>query len=140
MNEEIDKKLEEEILNQLEELKLFSTGSAEKEKAVETIETLYKLRMDSVKAENEADEKAARRVLENTSHDDEMMLKERELLARRHDDKLNRIVGVCVNGASIVLPLIFYGIWMRRGFQFEKEGSITSKTFQGLIGKFKTTK
>lgn len=41
---------------------------------------------------------------------------------------------------GVVAPLMFYGIWMNRGLEFEKEGSFTSTTFKGLLGKFKPTK
>jgi len=43
------------------------------------------------------------------------------------------IIGVCA-------PLIFYNGWMHKGLEFEKEGTFTSKTFTGLIGKFRSTK
>jgi len=42
--------------------------------------------------------------------------------------------------ASIVLPLIFYGIWMRKGFKFEETGTFTSTTFRGLFNRFRPTK
>lgn len=41
---------------------------------------------------------------------------------------------------AIGAPLVFYGVWMNKGFEFEKEGTITSQTFKGLLGKFKTTR
>ena len=41
---------------------------------------------------------------------------------------------------GIVLPIVFYGAWLKMGFQFEKEGIITSQTFKGFIGKFKPSK
>ena len=47
-------------------------------------------------------------------------------------------MGVEVLG--VTAPLVFYGIWMNRGLEFEKEGSFTAQTFKGLIGKFKPTK
>ena len=42
--------------------------------------------------------------------------------------------------AGLILPLIFYGVWMRRGFKFEEEGTFTSTTFRGLFNRFKPTK
>ena len=37
-------------------------------------------------------------------------------------------------------PLILYNSWMKKGFEFEKTGMITSQTFRGLIGKFKPSR
>ena len=56
------------------------------------------------------------------------------------DNKLLTAVKYGIDIAGIVLPLAFYGVWMNRGLEFEKEGSFTSATFKGLLGKFKPTK
>ena len=45
-----------------------------------------------------------------------------------------------VEAAGIVMPLIFYAVWMRKGFEFEETGTITSSVFKNLIGRFRTTK
>ena len=45
-----------------------------------------------------------------------------------------------IDAAGLVLPLIFYGLWMKRGFEFEKEGTFTSTTFRGLFNRFRPTK
>ena len=46
---------------------------------------------------------------------------------------------LALDGLAIAAPLAFYSVWMKRGFEFEKEGTFTSQTFKGLIGKFKPT-
>lgn len=51
-----------------------------------------------------------------------------------------RYFRVGVAAAELMVPLIFYGIWMRKGFKFEETGTYTSKTFTGLINRFKPTK
>lgn len=56
------------------------------------------------------------------------------------DNKILSAIKCGIDIAGITLPLIFYGIWMNRGLEFEKEGSFTSATFKGLLGKFKPTK
>ena len=56
------------------------------------------------------------------------------------DNKIFSAIKCGIDVAGITLPLIFYGIWMNRGLEFEKEGSFTSATFKGLLGKFKPTK
>lgn len=44
-----------------------------------------------------------------------------------------------LDGLAIAAPLAFYNVWMKRGFEFEKEGTFTSQTFKGLVNKFKPT-
>ena len=55
-------------------------------------------------------------------------------------DKAVDGVKIAVELTGIVLPIVFYGAWLKMGFQFEKEGIITSQTFKGFIGKFKPSK
>ena len=42
--------------------------------------------------------------------------------------------------AELVLPLMFYGVWMRRGLRFEETGTFTSQTFKNLFNRFKPTR
>ena len=55
-------------------------------------------------------------------------------------DKVVDGAKIAVELTGIVLPIVFYGAWLKMGFQFEKEGIITSQTFKGFIGKFKPSK
>lgn len=55
-------------------------------------------------------------------------------------DKVIDGTKIAVELTGIVLPIVFYGAWLKMGFQFEKEGIITSQTFKGFIGKFKPSK
>lgn len=58
----------------------------------------------------------------------------------RKDQKIDRMVKYGLETANIILPLIFYGLWMKRGLKFEENGTFTSTTFRGLFQKFKPTK
>ena len=54
-------------------------------------------------------------------------------------DKKNVIfqgLDVGVKAAGVVLPIVFYSVWMKRGLEFEKEGTFTSGTFKGLVKYF----
>lgn len=55
-------------------------------------------------------------------------------------NRLDRYISYGLNAANLVLPLAFYGLWMKRGFQFEKTGTFTSTTFRGLFGRFSPKK
>ena len=52
----------------------------------------------------------------------------------------DRYFKVGIAAAELMIPLMFYGIWMNKGFKFEETGTITSSTFKGLINRFKPTK
>ena len=45
-----------------------------------------------------------------------------------------------IAAAELLIPLMFYGIWMRKGFKFEETGTYTSTTFRGLFNRFRPTK
>lgn len=62
-----------------------------------------------------------------------------ELDETKQKDLMNK-VRLGIDAAGLVLPLIFYGLWMKRGFEFEKEGTFTSTTFRGLFNRFRPTK
>lgn len=61
-------------------------------------------------------------------------------LIKDNKEKLFEGGKIAVEVVSIVAPIVFYGIWMSRGLEFEKEGTFTSNTFKGLIGKFRPSK
>lgn len=129
MDKEIDELLVEEIRNEIEGLSDFESGSEEKLKAIKGIAELYKLKIDEYRASVEAIDKEERRKSEDS-------LKSVEL----DDNKKDRLIRVCLAGAELVLPLIFYTVWMRRGLKFEETGTFTSTTFRGLFNRFRPTK
>ena len=125
MNKEIIELMESEITTLIKELSMHHPGSKEYDDITKAIDTLYatlnkekSLMLEEVKIEN-------------------------DLGLQRNVNKDNKILSAIKCGidiAGIVLPLAFYGVWMNRGLEFEKEGSFTSATFKGLLGKFKPTK
>lgn len=125
MNKEIIELMESEITTLIKELSMHHPGTKEYDDITKAIDTLYatlnkekSLMLEEVKIEN-------------------------DLELQRNVNKDNKILSAIKCGidiAGIVLPLAFYGVWMNRGLEFEKEGSFTSATFKGLLGKFKPTK
>lgn len=125
MNKTIIELMEKEIISLIEELSMHDPGSEEYNEISKAIDGLY------VTLNKEKSLALEETKLEKTS----------ELEEKTHKD--NRVMGYVKTGvelASIVVPVIFYGIWMKRGLEFEQEGSYTSATFKGLVSKFKTTK
>ena len=129
MGEEIRELLGEEIKTQIQNLSDLEPGSKEKSEAVEALAKLYKLRIEEDKNEQELaieDEKANR----------SLELEEAKLSEQIKD----RYFKLGIAAAEIVLPLVFYATWMRKGFKFEETGTFTSTTFRGLFNRFRPTK
>ena len=132
MNKEIIELMESEIITLIKELSMHQPGTKEFDDITKAIDALYttlnkekSLMLEEVKIEKDAESKF------------------RDLELQQNVNKDNKILTAVKYGidiAGIVLPLAFYGVWMNRGLEFEKEGSFTSSTFKGLFGKFKPTK
>ena len=118
--------LNEEIATEIQNLSELKAGSDEKSSAIDDLAKLYKLRIEENKSEWDADEKYDRRVMEGEANTKEQVKE--------------RYFRVGVAAAELMVPLIFYGIWMRKGFKFEETGTYTSKTCTGLINRFRPTK
>ena len=121
--------LEEEIKLEIQSLASLQPGSDEKSTAIDDLAKLYKLNLDQTKAQWEINEKY-------DCHDSEVQLKKDQLTEQVKD----RYFRLGIEAAGIILPLIFYACWMRRGFKFEENGTYTSTTFRGLFNRFKPTK
>ena len=61
---------------------------------------------------------------------------EKEIRERRIDRWVNGAITVASTAAS----LVFYGVWMHKGFKFEETGTFTSTTFKGLFNRFRPMK
>lgn len=129
MGTETKRLLEEEIEAQFSSLSSLNAGSKEKSEAIKDLVMLYQMKIDETKTEMEFNEKRESRELDEQY--------KRTQLSEQVKD---RYVKVGIAAAEIVLPLIFYAVWMRRGFRFEETGTYTSTTFRGLFNRFKPTK
>lgn len=109
--DDIMKKLDEVIETDIESLNYLDPHSEEHTKTADNVVKLLKLKIE-----------------------------EERLKKDRIDQKIHRIATYAIEVLGIVLPLGFYWIWMVKGFKFEEEGTITSKTFKDLIRFFKPTK
>ena len=143
MDEQIRKALANEILSQLNGLSNLQPGSKEQQTAVENVTKLYRLGLEDVKADTDYDEKVYRRGIDAQHEQDELDRQAREEQFKK--DQLaeqikDRYFKLGIEVAGIVLPLIFYATWMKRGFKFEETGTYTSTTFRGLFNRFRPTK
>ena len=81
--------------------------------------------------------------IEEISGNESLKLKSKELAQEIVRDAMNdkvKLIDLGVKAAGIILPIIFYGSWVNKGLEFEKEGTFTSTTFKGLISKLKIMK
>lgn len=132
MNKEIVNRIEAEIGTLLDELKNLDPTTEEYKGIVATINRLY----ETVNKEKEIGIKQDTILLDADKNveDRNVRLKENKSVTLLNGLKTG------VELAAVVVPVVFYGVWMQKGFEFEKEGTITSNTFKGLIGKFKTNR
>ena len=143
MNEEIRQALADEILDQFENLKNLDPGSKEQQTAVENITKLYRLGLEDVKADADYDEKLYRRDVDVQHERDELDKQAREEEFKRNqlsEQIKDRYFRLGIEVAGIILPLMFYASWMKKGFKFEETGTYTSTTFRGLFNRFRPTK
>ena len=151
---EIKSLLDEVIEAEIAYVGSLSPEDEKKSKAIQHLADLHKLRIDEIKAKTVADEKRLRRAMDSKQHRAELTLKERQAdgdeAARANEEQfkqhqlndqvLDRYVKIGVATAELVLPLVFYGVWMKRGLKFEETGTFTSQTFKNLFNRFKPTR
>ena len=128
--------LNEEIGKEIQALSSLNSGSKEKSTAIDDLTNLYKLRIEESKNEWEYDEKYNRRVMEDEAGTRDAEMKRNQLSEQIKD----RYFRLGIAAAELMIPLMFYGIWMKRGFKFEETGTFTSQTFKNLFNRFKPTR
>lgn len=129
MADNISEQLDDVIEKRLKEFDYYDLDSENTKQAVEAIEKLYKLKIEERKVEGELYEKQKTR-------ENEEDVKNKELCEKRVDRWVNGAITVASTAAS----LVFYSVWMCKGFKFEETGSFTSTTFKGLFNRFRPMK
>ena len=121
---EIKKLLDDAIKTEINNLNSASDKD-EKSEVIKNLAALHKLRIEEIKTETEIEEKSERRAMDKAAHD---------------ENTLDRYAKIGIAAAELVLPLMFYGVWMSRGLRFEETGTFTSQTFKNLFNRFKPTR
>ena len=144
---EIKTLLDDVIETEIQNLKRFSPDDEGKADAIRDLAALHKLRIEEIKAHTDAEEKALRREMDSEQRKAELASKDtdrnrdEELQAcQLREQKIDRYVRVGVAAVELMAPLVFYGIWMKRGFKFEESGVYSSTTFRNLFSRFRPTK
>lgn len=129
---EIKKLLDDAIKTEINNLNSASDKD-EKSEVIKNLTALHKLRIEEIKTETEIEEKSERRAMDKAAHDEDATLKAFQL----DENTLDRYAKIGIAAAELVLPLMFYGVWMSRGLRFEETGTFTSQTFKNLFNRFK---
>lgn len=122
MENDLKSLLEEELKKELANLGSLESGSSKHGSAIDDIAALYKLKIEQEKFD-----------LEEAKEEYKVDLEDE----KKSEEKKNRYIQWGIDIAQLVLPLAFYATWMRKGFQFEKDGTFTSTTFRNLFNGFK---
>lgn len=132
MDKSIKELLEEELVADIEALENLLPNTDEYKKTVENIEKLHKLLM--AEYEHELKEESQRRELLRA--EDELELKhetENDRQAQCKKERHIQYIRIGVEAGGIILPLVCYGVWLKRGFAFEKDGIVTSSFFKNIL-------
>ena len=154
MSENIKELLNEEIAAEIQAISSLDSGSEEKSKAIEDLAKLYRLRIEETKSELDAEDKRSRRTLESEANVRENEIKKSQLdeqikadvqdeqykRSQLDEQVKDRYFKLGIAAAELLIPIMFYGILMRKGFKFEETGTYTSTTFRGLFNRFRPTK
>ena len=154
MSENIKELLNEEIAAEIQAISSLDSGREEKSKAIEDLAKLYRLRIEETKSELDAEDKRSRRTLESEANVRENEIKKSQLdeqikadvqdeqykRSQLDEQVKDRYFKLGIAAAELLIPIMFYGIWMRKGFKFEETGTYTSTTFRGLFNRFRPTK
>lgn len=142
MDEQIRQALANEILSQLNGLSELDSGSKEQQIAIDNVAKLYRLGLEDVKIDAECEEKQHHMDMEGKRNDEELnrQIREEEFKKNQLAEQIkDRYFRLGIDVAGIILPLMFYATWMKRGFRFEETGTFTSTTFRGLFNRFRPT-
>lgn len=141
--------LEDEIATEFEDLGSLEAGSKEKSTAIENLVKLYRLKIDDDKNTWEFNEKYDQRIAENERHqldgqlkekqiDGDSELRERELEIKKEQMKeqsKDRWFNLGIQVGTVLIGIIAYDRWFKRGLKFEETGSITAPMTKNLLSR-----
>lgn len=136
MDEEIKNLLDEEIKSQINTISGMDVNDENYSKAVDSLVKLHKLRIEEMKSITDSEDQAYKR----ETDEETCKLNEEIRQEQLSEQKKDRYIRIGLDVAGLLVPIMFYSTWMRRGFKFEESGTFTSTTFRGLFGHFKPTR
>lgn len=149
MNIEIKELLGEEIKSLIEKLSSLDKESEEYSKVAESLNKLYRLKIEDDKNEIEEDEKYNRRSMDNEQSvidaelkdkqiDTDVDIRNRELEIRGkqlREQSIDRWVNLGIAVFSTTVGILSYDYWFHEGLRFEEKGSIASNGVRNLVSR-----
>ncbi len=136
MDEEIKNLLDEEIKSQINTISGMDVDDENYSKAVDSLVKLHKLRIEETKSITDSENLAYKR----ETDEETCKLNEEIRQEQLSEQKKDRYIRIGLDVAGLLVPIMFYSAWMRKGFKFEETGTYTSTTFRGLFNRFRPTK
>ena len=136
MDEEIKNLLDEEIKSQINTISGMDVDDENYSKAIDSLVKLHKLRIEETKSITDSENLAYKRETDGET----CKLNEEIRQEQLSEQKKDRYIRIGLDVAGLLVPIMFYSAWMRKGFKFEETGTFTSTTFRGLFGHFKPTR
>ena len=130
MDEEIKNLLDEEIKSQINTISGMDVDDENYSKAVDSLVKLHKLRIEETKSITDSENLAYKR----ETDEETCKLNEEIRQEQLSEQKKDRYIRIGLDVAGLLVPIMFYSAWMRKGFKFEETGTFTSTTFRGLFG------
>lgn len=129
-------KLDELIDSEIKEISELQTGTKEKSAAIDDLTKLYRLRIDEKKVDLDYKDRCRTRENEELQAGHDIDQRKDQM----QEQKIDRYFKVGIAIGELILPLMFYAAWMKKGFKFEESGTFTSTTFRNLFSRFRPTK
>lgn len=136
--------LVQRIKDEFENLYSMEDGE-DKQKDINNLVTLYKLKIEEEKIDAEYHEHCDKCDLEKAqleeqklSRWDDLEIKNKDIELRKAQldvQKLDRWVNLGMQVGLSILSIVAYDIWNRRGLKFEETGTITSPMTRNLLSK-----
>lgn len=129
----------DELSSELDAITEMEIGSEQQSKAIENLSALAKVRQDLIKSDVDYNLEEEKLNFEKEKFE----YQRSQDLKKAKDDKRDKIIGYVLTAAGILIPAAL-GIarirrddkWMVMGFEYEKTGAISSKTFNSLLKHF----
>lgn len=147
--------LVQRIENEFKNLDSMEDGE-EKQKAINNLVVLYKLKIEEEKIDTEYKEHCNKCDLEKMQQENDIEIKNKDIelktrqievescnrlqelelrKAQLDEQKLDRWVNLGMQVGLSMLSIVAYDIWNRRGLKFEETGTITSPMTRNLLSK-----
>ena len=125
--------LEDTVAHHIEYIEGLTAGSEEYNKAISTLDILYRPWLEVKKVEYEFDDRISQRL-----HEKE--IREAELEQKEKFDKLASGIQVGLGILGVMAPIVAYGVTTSQVLRFEQTGTVTSLMGRNHFNKARPTK